>query len=132
VTEWRLARELAFKKVLAIRISPRIKISARRTDMNDKSSQVEKLGGESLLLQRVGSLIPPDKTIPTDRFQLLDCQPAYLFVKQTRGEQRGRILMFARHLVDDVPPLGCADHHEWCILLRAPYTLEEPGCRRPE
>jgi len=105
--------------------------------MTDAGSQVEKLvGSGTMSLQRFRSLVPIDDGIKlTDRFQLAPElfpdevapeQSPYIVIKETRGEHHGRILMFPRHLVDDVQLLDCAGDPEWCITLRAPFTVETP------
>jgi len=95
--------------------------------MNASDSQVEKLVGETLLLQRADSLVPIHGSNPMARFQIVPelCSPSFLLVKETNGEQRGRTRMLARHLIVAVEPLGCAGDREWRVLLRVPYTVEE-------
>src|ERR1700682_6821442 len=95
--------------------------------MNSASSQVEKLVGETISLQRVDSLLPIEGFDPTARFQIApeQCSLSFLAVKQTRRKKHGRTLGLARHLVVDAEPLGCAQDREWRVLLRAPYTVEE-------
>ena len=119
------------RQYLAIDITwcPRRTIEEGNTEMIDdeETIQVEKLVGETILLQRVDSLIPIHSSNPIARFQIFPglCSPSFLVVEEINGEQRGRTWMLARHLIVDVEPLGCAGDREWRVLLRAPYTVEE-------